>query len=153
MALLAARSRDVLVLHNTLRGAVRTATPEKAKAAMACLSTPSARLLVILTCGARTAATTVSVTKEIWSDSAQSAIAAAKRDWAAADRGCVATIASATPPYLSYDGRDTTKPKLCRVDHGGEVDADKTTILAMVDSPGYLEQRGNWEAFLSLIHI
>jgi len=35
------------------------------------------------------------------------------------------------------------------VDHGGEVDAKKTTILAMVDSPGYLEQRGNWEAFLN----
>ena len=110
--------------------------------------TPSARrtLLLVLTSAA---ANTVSVTKQIWSDSAQSAIAAAKPDWAAADRGCVATIASATPPYLSYDGRDTTKPKLCRVDHGGEVDAEKTTILAMVDSPQYLEQRGNWEAFLN----
>ena len=113
-------------------------------------STPSARrrALLILTC-ARTAATTVSVTKEIWSDSAQSAIAAAKPDWAAADRQCIATIASATPPYLSYDGRDTTKPKLCRVDHGGEVDADKTTILMFVNTPQYLEQRGNWEAFLN----
>ena len=95
-------------------------------------------LLVVLT---SVAANTVSVTKQIWTESAASATAAAKPDWAAADRGCVATIASATPPYLSYDGRDTTKPKLCRVDHGGEVDAEKTTILAMVDSPGYLEQR------------
>ena len=115
-------------------------------------STPSARLLLILTAAAnraRTAATTVSVTKEIWSDSAQSAIAAAKPDWAAADRKCIATIASATPPYLSYDGRDTTKPKLCRVDHGGPVDAEKTTILMFVNTPQYLEQRGNWEAFLN----
>ena len=70
-------------------------------------------------------------------------------DWAAADRQCIATIASATPPYLSYDGRDTTKPKLCRVDHGGPVDADKTTILMFVNTPQYLEQRGNWEAFLN----
>ena len=65
------------------------------------------------------------------------------------DRQCIATIASATPPYLSYDGRDTTKPKLCRVDHGGPVDADKTTILMFVNTPQYLEQRGNWEAFLN----
>ena len=116
---------------------------------MGCSSgTPSARLLLILTC-ARTGATTVSVTKEIWSDSAASAIAAAKPDWAAADRQCIATIASATPPYLSYDGRDTTKPKLCRVDHGGAVDAEKTTILMFVNTPQYLEQRGNWEAFLN----
>ena len=86
-------------------------------------STPSARraLLLVLTSAA---ANTVSVTKEVWQDSAASATAAAKPDWAAADRGCVATIASATPPYLSYDGRDTTKPKLCRVEHGGPVDGD-----------------------------
>ena len=111
--------------------------------------TPSARLLLILACAARTAATTVSVTQDVWRESAASAQAAAKPDWAAADRQCIATIASATPPYLSYDGRDTTKPKLCRVDHGGPVDADKTTILMFVNTPQYLEQRGNWEAFLN----
>ena len=46
--------------------------------------TPSARrtLLLVLTSAA---ANTVSVTKEVWQDSAQSAIAAAKPDWAVHD--------------------------------------------------------------------
>ena len=117
---------------------------------MAPQSTPSTRRAgAMLLLFAATTAKKVTVTKAQWAASAKSALAAAAPDWAAADRTCVATIASARPARLSYDGRENGTPKLCRVDHGGAVDDGKTTVLAMVDSPQYLEQRGNWEAFLN----
>ena len=91
------------------------------------------------------AAAATSVTKDQWQAEAQNALEAAKPLWSqGAESGCVLTI-TGNRVTTTADG----PLRLCRVDHGGDVDSSKTVILAMVDSTKYLETRGNWEAFLN----
>ena len=84
------------------------------------------------------------VTKDQWQTEAQNALEAAKPLYDQASNGCVLTISGNRVTTTS-----TSPLKLCRVDHGGDVDAKKTVVLAMADSTKYLETRGNWEAFLN----
>ena len=90
-------------------------------------------------------ATAARVTQDQWKESAQEALDAARPLYVqAADSGCVVSISTKHVTATS-----TSALRLCRVDHGGAVDPEKTAVLAMVDSTWYLELRGNWEAFLN----
>jgi hypothetical protein len=98
---------------------------------------------LLLSVAASAAATRV--TKDQWQAEAQNALEAAKPLWSqGAESGCVLTISGKRVTTTS-----DSPLKLCRVDHGGDVDASKTVVLAMVDSTQYLEKKGNWEAFLN----
>ena len=72
------------------------------------------------------------VTRDQWEAEAQSAVEAAKPLWSQASNGCVLTISGSRVTTTS-----DSPLRLCRVDHGGDVDASKTVILAMVDSTKY----------------
>ena len=84
------------------------------------------------------------VTKDQWQAEAQAALNDARPLFEAVKNGCVLTISGNRVTTTS-----ASPLKLCRVDHGGAVDAKKTVVLAMADSTKYLETRGNWEAFLN----
>ena len=100
------------------------------------------RSALLLSLAASAAATRV--TKDQWQAEAENALEAAKPLYEQASNGCVLTISGNRVTTTS-----NSPLKLCRVDHGGDVDATKTVVLAMADSTKYLETRGNWEAFLN----
>ena len=85
------------------------------------------------------AAAATRVTQDQWQAEAQAALEEATTALVeqGAESGCVLTISGNRVTTTS-----DSPLRLCRVDHGGDVDASKTVILAMVDSTKYLETRG-----------
>mmetsp|Transcript_1070 Transcript_1070/g.2958 ORF Transcript_1070/g.2958 Transcript_1070/m.2958 type:complete len:166 (+) Transcript_1070:596-1093(+) len=83
----------------------------------------------------RRATPTVHVTRRDWASITEKALDAARPVWESVDRSCVLTITAARPAAVHIDPAPWPGPRLCRVDTGVEVDAEKTAIMALVDRP------------------
>ena len=70
------------------------------------------------------------VTRDQWQTEAQAALEEAKPLYEQATSGCVLTISGSRVTTTS-----DSPLKLCRVDHGGAVDASKTCLLYTSPSP------------------
>ena len=99
----------------------------------------------------------VHVSDATWKTEASAALGAARPAWESVVIGCVLRIKSTQPAKLGLRnaqperGDTSAVPRLCRVDvgDGGPPPGDAAAVLALVDSVGYLEAPGNWEAFLN----
>ena len=85
------------------------------------------------------------VTRDQWQAEAQAALNEATTALVEqANSGCVLTISGNRVTTTS-----DSPLRLCRVDHGGDVDAIKNCRFGHGRLTQYLETRGNWEAFLN----